>query len=138
MSTSNKFQDLTDKTFYRLKVIKRVEDYISPKGRRNPQWLCQCECGSPPKIVSGNSLKQGLIKSCGCLHKETARNIGQNNIQTNKYEFKTDYGIGYDSNNKQFYFDIEEYNKIKDYYWYVQKDGYVRCLRNGKKYIYID
>lgn len=133
MCTSNKFQDLTNQIFGRLKVIQRVEDYISPKGRHNPQWLCQCECGSPPKIVSGNSLKQGLIKSCGCLHKETARNLRKNKTKINKYDLTKDYGVGYDYNNQQFYFDIEEYNKIKDYYWYVQKDGYVRCLRNGKK-----
>lgn len=133
MSASNRFQDLTNKTFGRLKVIKRVEDYISPKGKHNPQWLCQCECGSPPKIVSGNSLKQGLIKSCGCLQKEIARNLKKSEIKTNKYDFKTDYVVGYDSNNKQFYFDLEEYNKIKDYYWYVETNGYVRCLRDGKK-----
>jgi hypothetical protein len=129
----NRFIDLTGKKFHRLTVIKRVEDYISPKGRRNPQWLCQCECGSPPKIVSGNSLKQGLIQSCGCLHKEVASNLGKSHARTNKYEFKTNYGIGYDYNNKEFYFDLEDYDLIKDKYWYVQKDGYVRYLQNGKK-----
>ena len=36
------------------------------------------------------------------------------------------YGIGYlyDSN-KKFYFDLEDYDKIKEYYWVINNKGYV-------------
>ena len=29
-------------------------------------WLCKCDCGNE-KIISGNVLKQGKARSCGCL-----------------------------------------------------------------------
>ena len=43
----------------------------------------------------------------------------------NKYDLSGEYGIGWTSNtNKEFYFDLEDYDKIKDYCWreYVPKD----------------
>lgn len=32
-------------------------------------WFCLCKCGNE-KIVSGNSLRRGATKSCGCLNRE--------------------------------------------------------------------
>lgn len=34
-------------------------------------WLCSCECGNT-KVVLGDSLRNGMTKSCGCLQKEKA------------------------------------------------------------------
>ena len=45
--------------------------------------------------------------------------------KNNTYNLSGEYGIGYDSNNKEFYFDIEDYNKIKGIYWWVHRDKYV-------------
>lgn len=39
-------------------------------------WLCQCECGAR-KAVWGNTLRNGESKSCGCLQKEMAAEIGK-------------------------------------------------------------
>jgi hypothetical protein len=36
-------------------------------------WFCDCECGGTA-IVRANSLKQGAVKSCGCLHGRTPAN----------------------------------------------------------------
>lgn len=44
------------KELYRNKNLKYV-------------WLCQCDCGKTKEVVDG-SLKNGDIKSCGCLHRE--------------------------------------------------------------------
>ena len=49
-------------------------------------------------------------------------NIGEYNRTVkkkyNKYDLSGLYGIGWTSNtNKEFYFDLEDYNKIKDYCW---------------------
>ena len=41
-------------------------------------WLCLCKCGEK-KIIAAVNLKQGLTKSCGCLHKEIVAKIGRNN-----------------------------------------------------------
>lgn len=55
----------------RLTILEQDKEY---KKRNNIKsnfayWKCKCECGT---IFSaeGNSLRQGKIKSCGCLNKE--------------------------------------------------------------------
>ena len=65
---------------------------------------------------------------------------------TNKYELNLidehgEYGIGYCSNtNNKFYFDMDDYDKIKDIYWYekIRKNGFRRLAgtdRNTGKQI---
>ena len=44
---------MTDLVFDKLTVIERVEDYVSPHGRHEAQWLCQCKCGNL-KTVRGH------------------------------------------------------------------------------------
>jgi hypothetical protein len=39
-------EDLTNKRFDRLTVIRQSEDYITPGGMRISQWLCRCDCGN--------------------------------------------------------------------------------------------
>lgn len=41
------------------------------------RWKCICDCGTE-KITSQNSLRRGLTRSCGCLHREDAARIGRN------------------------------------------------------------
>lgn len=57
----------------RVTVIKRIEDYISPSGRHEPQWECLCECGNIFTSTS-KKLRSGDTRSCGCLLKESVRN----------------------------------------------------------------
>lgn len=118
--------DLTNKKFGRLLVIKQTEDYINPKGVHYAQYECRCECGNPNNIVvSASKLKNGHTKSCGCLNKES-------HIKLNKYDLNGDYGIGYTSNDKEFYFDLEDYNLIKNYTWYVDSYGYIVSDTKGR------
>lgn len=60
--------DLTGKKFGRLTVIKR-----EPNKGVYPMWLCKCICGGE-KVISGEHLRRGNTKSCGCLNKETVLN----------------------------------------------------------------
>ena len=125
-----KVVDLTNQTFGRLKVIQRAEDYISPQGKHLIRWLCECGCEEHNKvIVNASCLRSGHTKSCGCLQKEKARQTYKHNKYSkkyNKYILSNDYGIGYTSNsNKEFFFDLEDYIKIKDYTWSENKDGYI-------------
>lgn len=53
----------------RLEVIERAEDYVSPKGRHKIRWKCKCDCGNIT-IVNADSLRKGVVVSCGCYHKE--------------------------------------------------------------------
>ena len=44
-----------------------------------------------------------------------------------------EYGIGYTIYNEKFYFDLEDYDKIKNYYWRVSSNEYIV---SGKKLIH--
>jgi hypothetical protein len=42
------------------------------------------------------------------------------------YDLSNEYGIGYtDITNEKFIFDLEDYNKIKDYCWRKSTNGYI-------------
>ena len=48
----------------RLVVIKKSE--ITKCGAT---WECKCDCGNTTTVI-GKSLRRGLTRSCGCLHRE--------------------------------------------------------------------
>lgn len=117
-------EDLTGRVFGRLTVIKQTEDKIGKNGTRYPMWLCECSCENKTiKIISGYDLtkKTNPTQSCGCLIKE---NVFKACHKTNKYNLDGEYGIGWATNtNMEFYFDLDDYDKIKDYCWYTVKDN---------------
>lgn len=123
-------EDLTGQVFERLTVICQTEDYIDPKGRHFAQWLCQCVCGSDPIKVKQSNLKDKTTKSCGCLHREISQQVCKTNMhKTNCYDLTGEYGVGWATNtNKEFYFDLEDYELIKDYCWATCEPvkGYIR------------
>ena len=51
----------------------------------------------------------------------------------NKYDLSGEYGIGYTSKREEFWFDLEDYDKIKQYNWYITKSGYVRSQSHNKQ-----
>lgn len=117
-------EDLSGKTFGRLKVICPTEDKIQENGRRRKQYLCKCSCGNPnPILVLAENLLSGHTQSCGCYQKEKNREIC---AKRNKYDLSGNYGVGYAADSGlEFYFDLEDYNKIKDYCWSEYKTGYL-------------
>lgn len=132
-----KFIDLTGQRFGMLTVIRRGENHISPTNPKKPyvQWYCDCDCGNKDILIRGDSLKTGNTKSCGCYAKIFAYNVGKDNRLYNNYDLTGEYGIGWTTNtNKEFYFDLEDYDKIKDYTWYENdSDGYIRTSFENKK-----
>lgn len=130
-------KDLTGSRFGRLLILKQVEDYISPKGQHKTKWLCQCDCGKQCEVL-GNNLQKGTSKSCGCYANELLKQKSYHNQiskRYNRYDLSGDYGVGYTSKGKPFYFDLEDYDKIKDYCWYDDGKGYLRSrviLENTK------
>ena len=62
-----RFIDVSGQTFNRLSVIRRVEN---KNGKA--MWLCKCICGNEV-VVSGEALRSGNTKSCGCLNDEKRR-----------------------------------------------------------------
>lgn len=107
--------------FGKLTVVKRVEDYVSPKGYHDARWLCRCDCGNEV-IVRRSDLTNQRTLSCGCYGKEVRYNAKK---RYNTYDLSGEYGIGYTSKNEEFYFDLEDYDLIKDYCWHINDQGYV-------------
>lgn len=115
----------------RLTVIERADDYVSPTGKHSAQWLCRCSCDQHNTvIVRGLRLRQGITKSCGCIHKEQIAARSYDMRKLNTYELNLVdqygvYGIGYCNNtNDKFYFDMDDYDKIKQYTWYAMTSGH--------------
>lgn len=129
-TSERSFVNLTGETFGRLTVLQQAENYISPKGKEESQWMCQCICGNVC-VVRNSALRSGNTQSCGCLLEETKiKNIEiihQKLKKYNTYDLSGEYGIGYSEEGNVFYFDLEDYDKIKDYYWnyHDKKDHHV-------------
>ena len=119
------FKNLTGLKFGRLTVLEQTGSRIGKNGKSLIFWKCLCECGNIVEVYAG-SLTSGLTTSCGCLQKEKAKENGLKYKRKNIYDLTQKYGIGYlyDSN-KKFYFDLEDYDKIKEYYWVINNKGYV-------------
>lgn len=119
-----KVDNLIGMKFNKLTVIKRVEN----NKRGESQWLCKCDCKQENEnevIVKGNCLKSGNTKSCGCLQKEKAIQLGKSKKKYNTYDLSGEYGIGYTFKDEEFYFDLEDYDRIKDYCWSMIDLGYI-------------
>lgn len=109
----------------RLTVIK-LSDNRTARGAT--KWICQCACGSICEVEGGN-IRQGVTLSCGCYQKERA---SKTHKMFNVYDLSGEYGVGYDSKGNEFYFDLDDYNKIKDICWNVGDDGRVSGCIHGK------
>lgn len=45
---------------------------LTPAGK--VKWICKCDCGGTTTVV-GSGLRNGVRKSCGCLHHEDSMNL---------------------------------------------------------------
>ena len=116
------FKDITGMKYNQLKVLYRT------LLNNESKWVCLCDCGNLI-CVKSNSLTSNNTKSCGCYHAK--KNHKQRKYNT--YDLSGEYGIGWTSNtNKEFYFDLEDYDKIKNRCWSENKNGYIRCCINNK------
>lgn len=119
----SRFKDLTGQKFGKLLVLERTG--IS-KNRRL-LWKCQCDCGNI-HIANSGDLISGNTCSCGCIHKEQMREYNRKVKKAyNEYDLSGEYGIGYTQNGGLFYFDLDDFDKIKDYCWYIDSRGYVQA-----------
>lgn len=70
-----KFIDLTGQRFGKLVVLERAKG-----NSKQINWLCKCDCGRTT-VVQGSNLKNGHIRSCGCLISESNTKHGQWNTR---------------------------------------------------------
>lgn len=126
------FVDITGKTFGRLVPVYYERNYLNKNGKKQSVWMCKCNCGNPDLIpVLASSLNSGNTQSCGCLHRELlAKRNKITKKKFNYYDLTGEYGIGYTFKKEPFYFDLEDFDKIKNYCWHIQNRGYVVCSIN--------
>lgn len=58
-------------------------------------------------------------------------NNGQFTKQYNKYDLSGDFGIGYTNKGEEFWFDLEDYDKIKNYCWHYNQWGHLITTERG-------
>ena len=127
----SKHTDLTGRTFGRLTVTSRANVESN-----RCYWNCECNCGNKV-VVRTDNLTGGKSNSCGCLQKESTQMHKKLPKKLNTYNLSGDFCIGYTSNGKEFYFDLEDYDKIKDYCWHIDNHGYVRTILENRKSLHM-
>lgn len=115
--------DITGMKFGKLTPI----EIVGKNKRRQLMWRCKCDCGNE-SVACGSEMRLGRIKSCGCARKDINPHTPK---RGNDYDLTHEYGIGYTTKREIFYFDLEDYEKIKPYSWY-SKRGYILAIVEGK------
>lgn len=111
-------------------VISKNEE--ESRKKKYSVYICRCDCGYRYiGNVRGYRLTNGYsknCKNCGAIKNGESRRI------KNKYDLSGSFGVGWTSNtNREFYFDKDQYEKIKDYTWREHETtGYVTTSRNNK------
>ena len=121
----------------KLTPLYELQERTSSRGKI---YHCKCDCGNELDVPSA-SLVTSNTKSCGCLQAESAKAMGERVRERNNYDLSGDIGVGWTSNtNKEFYFDIEDYDIIKNYHWAEKGDeGYIvtKVWNNNKPNVII-
>lgn len=130
-------EDLTGKTFGRLKVIGR------DSADRN-KWVCECRCGNIVSVARG-SLVSRSTQSCGCIQKEIASGVGGKTIGKNSAaqiarnrEWNTNFQVigndGLPRNNTSGHKGVSWDAKRERWSAYIQVHGSRVFLGRYKKY----
>lgn len=112
----SKVVDMIGMVCGRLTVI--ADSGSNKRGKK--MWECLCECGNKT-VVTGDRLRRGVTKSCGCLHDEL---LLESLKRYNQFIIKKDYCEGYTTKGETFIFDIDKLNIVSKYCWYMHQ-GYV-------------
>lgn len=117
------FIDLTGRKIGRWTVIKR-DGY---RGKTTIMWLCECDCGTMRRVSSA-ALSYGKSLSCGCIRIEMFQKYLSNveHVKNDFFEFDDEtIGCYIRSKNKEiFYFDKQDFDKVKDFPWWISNMGY--------------
>lgn len=108
------------------------------KNGNKQEYYCSCSCGKyteeHPKIIEYKRIKSKNTQSCGCLmlEKSIEKITKYNNSKFNTYDLSGEYGIGYTTKGEEFWFDLEDYDLIKNYTWFINSEYVVAKINNGK------
>lgn len=127
------FKDISGQIFHNLKVLNwdtNPPDTETIPSEAKGLWKCECLLCGNSSWASSNQLKQGLRKAC----RECALKNKYRRKKFNEYDLSGEYGTGYTCNtHNPFYFDLEDYDLIKDYTWSEMPNGFITASKNGKQ-----
>lgn len=113
-----KIVNISNQRFGNLVAIRKTNE----KYHKNSVWECLCDCGNV-KNISIHLLKTKHTTTCGHCNNKWI-------ILENVCECVVKQKSGKDM---KFMIDKEDYNKVKEYSWYIENNGYVRGKVNNKK-----
>lgn len=125
--------DLIGQKFGRLTVTGEAPRHRTPKGVSVVLWYCKCDCGKENITVRGSDLKRGKTVSCGCWNLEKAKFPKPYNRKQCTYDLTGEFGRGWTDKGDEFWFDLEDYDLIKDYSWHVHHKYLVSSGRGSKE-----
>jgi hypothetical protein len=123
----SRFINQSGKVFGNLKVISK--NGVNKKGET--LWNCKCKCGNDV-IVRTYMLNNGTKTDCGTCPLVKTR-ITPINVKFKEISYirKNDYIIGIDKRGNQFLFDLDDFERLKEYNWHLDANQYVRCKHKG-------
>lgn len=74
-AAKTRFKDLSGTTFGSLDVLRRVDDYVSPNGRKYIMYEVQCQICGKIKTVRSNNLRSGSTITCGSCGPHSLRDL---------------------------------------------------------------
>lgn len=122
-------KDITGLKFGRLLVLRKTNIKSTRKSDKGAfLWECLCDCGKLCYYSRNYLIASNGVRSCGCLYVDSR---GKTYKKYCEYDLTTyPFGIGYCSNGTHFFFDKEDYDKIKNYSWWY--DGRYVCAHSLK------
>ena len=123
--------DLTGQSFGRWTVQYEASPHMTNAGFCERMWHCVCSCDNhTERDVRQRSLRDGTSTSCGCYNREMIIKRDKAKQKRNEFDLSGKYGIGITDQGKTFLFDKEDYDRVKNFCWYISTNGYVI---NGKE-----
>lgn len=104
----------TGNRYGRLVVIREA----GRSGRR-VLWFCKCDCGGS-KVVRQDCLRNGTTKSCGCIRREIAVEIGLRQTGDRNPSYIDGIASGYNKNSQ------------RDFHEKIRRRDNFTCQRCGK------
>lgn len=123
-------KDITGLRFGRLVVLRKTSMKSHKKCDSGAYlWECLCDCGELCYYSRYMLITPNGVRSCGCLYSDSRYEIGKKYCE---YDLDTyEFGVGYCNNGTHFFFDKEDYDKIKEYCWWY--DGRYVCAHTLEK-----